>query len=177
MGAGRGGGDAPKLRRLAPESAATVGRFRLLHDSLGVHPLPNPSPSRAHQGGGFQQRRRQAPLTHSRCERKCVHTLARNRGSRAGFQAFTLDARFRGHDEKSPIAHANFCNEVLVPDLDTFGKRGWVEIPPRTQEYMLLAEFRADPEINPLRTPSGRIELYSEEIARFAYDDCPPHPA
>jgi anaerobic selenocysteine-containing dehydrogenase len=23
----------------------------------------------------------------------------------------------------------------------------------------------------------GRIELYSDEIARFAYDDCPLHPA
>ena len=42
---------------------------------------------------------------------------------------------------------------------------------------MLFAEFRADPENNPLRTPSGRIELYSDEIARFADDDCPPHPA
>ena len=26
-------------------------------------------------------------------------------------------------------------------------------------------------------TPSGRIELYSERIAGFGYDDCPPHPA
>jgi anaerobic selenocysteine-containing dehydrogenase len=41
----------------------------------------------------------------------------------------------------------------------------------------LFAEFRADPENHPLRTPSGRIEIYSDEIARFAYDDCPPHPA
>jgi hypothetical protein len=24
--------------------------------------------------------------------------------------------------------------------------------------------------------PFGRIELYSDEIARFGYDDCPPHP-
>jgi hypothetical protein len=28
-----------------------------------------------------------------------------------------------------------------------------------------------------LRTPSGRIELYSDEIVGFAYDDCTPHPA
>ena len=42
---------------------------------------------------------------------------------------------------------------------------------------MLFAEFRADPENNPLRTPSGRTELYSDEIAGFAYDDCPLHPA
>jgi biotin/methionine sulfoxide reductase len=39
-----------------------------------------------------------------------------------------------------------------------------------------LADFRADPEKHKLRTPSGRIELYSDEIAGFGYDDCPPHP-
>jgi biotin/methionine sulfoxide reductase len=41
---------------------------------------------------------------------------------------------------------------------------------------VLLAEFRADPDKHPLRTPSGKLELYSEEIAGFGYDDCPPHP-
>ena len=32
------------------------------------------------------------------------------------------------------------------------------------------------PEKHKLGTPSGRIELYSERIAGFGYDDCPPHP-
>ena len=41
---------------------------------------------------------------------------------------------------------------------------------------MIFGEFRADPEKHKLRTPSGRIELYSEKIAGFGYDDCPPHP-
>ena len=38
---------------------------------------------------------------------------------------------------------------------------------------MLLGEFRADPEAHPLPTPSGRIEIFSERIAGFGYDDCP----
>ncbi len=33
------------------------------------------------------------------------------------------------------------------------------------------------PDAHPLKTPSGKIELYSERIASFGYDDCPPHPA
>ncbi|WP_423822457.1 molybdopterin-dependent oxidoreductase [Salinisphaera sp. SPP-AMP-43] len=41
----------------------------------------------------------------------------------------------------------------------------------------LLADFAADPETNPLATPSGRIELYSATIAGFDYADCPPHPS
>jgi biotin/methionine sulfoxide reductase len=40
----------------------------------------------------------------------------------------------------------------------------------------MFAEFRTDPERNKLPTPSGLIELYSDRIAGFGYDDCPPHP-
>lgn len=41
----------------------------------------------------------------------------------------------------------------------------------------MFADFRADPMAHPLKTPSGRIELYSERIASFGYADCPPHAA
>ena len=39
-----------------------------------------------------------------------------------------------------------------------------------------LSAFRADPEAHPLATPSGKIELASDVIASFGYDDCPGHP-
>ena len=39
-----------------------------------------------------------------------------------------------------------------------------------------LVSFRTAPTVNPLKTPSGKIELYSEDIERFGYEDCPPHP-
>ncbi len=42
---------------------------------------------------------------------------------------------------------------------------------------MLFGDFRADPAKHRLATPSGRIELYSDRIAGFGYDDCPPHPS
>jgi biotin/methionine sulfoxide reductase len=40
-----------------------------------------------------------------------------------------------------------------------------------------FGEFRADPDAHPLKTPSGRIELFSERIASFGLEDCPGHPA
>jgi biotin/methionine sulfoxide reductase len=40
----------------------------------------------------------------------------------------------------------------------------------------MFQQFRHDPDQFRLRTPSGRIELASEVIAGFGYDDCPGHP-
>jgi biotin/methionine sulfoxide reductase len=40
----------------------------------------------------------------------------------------------------------------------------------------LLADFRADPVTHRLATPSGRIEIFSDAIAGFGYDDCAGHP-
>ena len=66
---------------------------------------------------------------------------------------------------------------VELPDFNVFWERGYVELPLPERPFVLFESFRADPVANPLRTPSGRIELYSERIASFGYDDCPPHPA
>jgi biotin/methionine sulfoxide reductase len=93
------------------------------------------------------------------------------------------DAYTKGRDEMAWLRHLyERCrhgagtNAAALPDFDTFWRKGFLEIPPATEEYVLFGEFRADPEKHKLRTPSGKIELYSETIAGFHYDDCPPHP-
>ncbi|MGI9598926.1 MAG: molybdopterin-dependent oxidoreductase [Acidimicrobiales bacterium] len=68
-----------------------------------------------------------------------------------------------------------------APTYDDFVEQGYVAhadmLPMGGSSQVFLQAFRADPEANPLRTPSGLIELYSEVIAAFDYDDCPAHPA
>lgn len=66
---------------------------------------------------------------------------------------------------------------VQLPEFEEFWERGWIELPVRTRDYVLFEEFRADPTAHPLKTPSGKIELYSATIAGFHYSDCPPHPS
>jgi biotin/methionine sulfoxide reductase len=66
-------------------------------------------------------------------------------------------------------------NQAAIPDFDRFWADGFLEIPRGADEYVMFANFRADPERNKLSTPSGRIELFSEKIAGFGYDNCPPH--
>ena len=44
------------------------------------------------------------------------------------------------------------------------------------EAYVRHADFRADPLLNALGTASGRIEIFSQDVAKMGYDDCPPHP-
>jgi biotin/methionine sulfoxide reductase len=64
-----------------------------------------------------------------------------------------------------------------LPDFDEFVAAGQYKLPPRAGREYWLADFRADPKSQPLATPSGKIELYSQRIESFAYDDCPAHAA
>lgn len=67
-------------------------------------------------------------------------------------------------------------NAHTAPDFETFWRQAYLDIPEPQRPFVLFESFREDPAANPLRTPSGRIELYSEKIAGFAYSDSPPHP-
>ncbi|MEK6710667.1 MAG: molybdopterin-dependent oxidoreductase, partial [Nitrospinota bacterium] len=66
---------------------------------------------------------------------------------------------------------------VALPGFEAFWREGWAEVPEPAEPNILYGEFRQDPEAHPLKTPSGKIELYSEAIARANLADCPPHPA
>ncbi|MEM6421341.1 MAG: molybdopterin-dependent oxidoreductase, partial [Pseudomonadota bacterium] len=56
---------------------------------------------------------------------------------------------------------------VALPPWDDFIRGDIVTVPDPSPDQVFLAEFRADPEAHALPTPSGKIELYSERIARF----------
>lgn len=65
--------------------------------------------------------------------------------------------------------------KFAMPDFNEFWKQGYVHFG-EGQNWVRHADFREDPEINPLGTPSGLIEIFSRKIAQFGYDDCPGHP-
>jgi len=64
-----------------------------------------------------------------------------------------------------------------LPPFDEFWAAGLVEVPDVDDDLVFLDDFRASPERAPLRTPSGRIEIFSATIDGFGYKDCPGHPA
>ncbi|OCR23448.1 biotin transporter BioY [Pseudomonas syringae] len=65
---------------------------------------------------------------------------------------------------------------VELPDYDQFWRDGLFEVAYPETDTVLLKPFRDDPDANPLPTPSGKIEIFSERIAGFGYADCPGHP-
>ncbi|EHI48122.1 anaerobic dehydrogenase, typically selenocysteine-containing [SAR116 cluster alpha proteobacterium HIMB100] len=63
-----------------------------------------------------------------------------------------------------------------LPSYDQFRAAGWHKLPLPDTPHVMFADFRADPDAHPLKTPSGRIEIFSETVAGFSYQDCPGHP-
>ncbi len=88
-----------------------------------------------------------------------------------------------GRDEMHWLRHMYDEARILAtergftpPDFDEFWSAGRYEFSSDSKHPVLLGDFRTDPDTNPLGTPSGRIELVSETIRAYHYDDCPAHP-
>ena len=116
-----------------------------------------------------------APVGEARDDHSIFAAVADRFGAR---EAFT-----QGRDEGEwlrwlyTLARQRAAQQAIdMPEFAEFWERGVFRLPPRTQPQVLMEEFRAEPVKAPLRTPSGRIEIFSETIASFGYDDCPGHP-
>jgi biotin/methionine sulfoxide reductase len=93
-------------------------------------------------------------------------------------QAFT-----EGRDSKQWLVHLYETTRRALaekgwdaPDFDEFWRRGELALPSEPDDGGFLRAFRDDPDRHPLPTPSGKVEVFSETIAGFSYDDCPGHP-
>jgi biotin/methionine sulfoxide reductase len=115
------------------------------------------------------------PVGQARDDYAIFSGLARRLGVEAAFTEGRTPEDWVQHlwdQARQRAAEAGF----ELPGLAELRQRETVSLPPAEREAVLLEDFRADPEANPLTTPSGRIEIFSERIAGFGYDDCPGHP-
>lgn len=72
------------------------------------------------------------------------------------------------------------ANRVLMPKFDEFWQANQpVDFTPtdKAARWVRYADFREDPLLNPLGTPSGKIEIFSKKIEAMGYDDCRPYPS
>ena len=63
-----------------------------------------------------------------------------------------------------------------MPSFESFWKEGHIEIPKPQEPNVILSDYRADPNLFPLPTESGKIEIFSELIDSYGYEDCIGHP-
>lgn len=88
-----------------------------------------------------------------------------------------------GRDSRAWLAHLYertraglIAQNVPAPSFEEFWTQGEMMLPQKLDDGGYLRAFRDDPDGKPLKTPSGKIEIYSETIAGFDEADCPPHP-
>ncbi|MFJ4621008.1 molybdopterin-dependent oxidoreductase [Streptomyces sp. NPDC088812] len=69
-------------------------------------------------------------------------------------------------------------DDAALPAFEDFWRDSTAQLPTLRGPFPGSFEaLRADPQASPLTTPSGKIEIFSEEIDSFGYDDCAGHPA
>jgi trimethylamine-N-oxide reductase (cytochrome c) len=109
--------------------------------------------------------------------------------SRTDFEIFTeLCRRFGRHKEYTQGKEERQWLEQLynetreankaafeMPEFDEFWEQGYIQFG-AGEPWVRHADFREDPEINALGTPSGFLEITSRTIESFGYDDCGAHP-
>ncbi|MDP6873254.1 MAG: molybdopterin-dependent oxidoreductase [Alphaproteobacteria bacterium] len=107
------------------------------------------------------------------------HDIFRGMAKKMGF----LDAFTEGREEMDWLRHIYDLSRQRaakggheMPDFDDFWQAGRVDLSPPEEASTFLAGFRADPVAEPLSTPTGKLEIWSDTIADFSYDDCPGHP-
>lgn len=107
------------------------------------------------------------------------HSIFAGLAERLGF----LEAFTEGRDEMAWLRHlwdrsrqeASRVGREL-PTFEDFWEDGYLRLSGGPEIRRYLGPYRDDPEGNPLRTPSGRIEIYSEKIAGFGYAGIAGHP-
>ncbi|QIM67298.1 trimethylamine N-oxide reductase I catalytic subunit [Mannheimia granulomatis] len=113
------------------------------------------------------------PLYDSRSDFEIFRDLCRRFGKEKEYS--------RGMDEMQWVEKLyNDCRKENkgkfdMPAFTEFWKTGYVLFP-EGKPWVRHADFREDPELHALGTPSGFIEIYSNKIASFGYDDCKGHP-
>jgi biotin/methionine sulfoxide reductase len=115
-----------------------------------------------------------APVADARDDYDIFADLAERLGAREKFTEGLSSQQWvrRLYDEARPRAEK--AGHPLPP-FDDFWRDGVLDLATASDEVVMFSDFRKDPAAHPLRTPSGRIELFSERIAGFGYADCPGH--
>ncbi len=115
------------------------------------------------------------PYGASRSDFEIFSNLAESLGFGESFSEGRDELEWVKHLYETSRVRADACG-VSLPDFDTFWDGGQLDIPMDDAGVTPLEEFARAPEAHPLDTPTGKIEIYSQTIARMTHPAIPPHP-
>ncbi|MDD7569469.1 MAG: molybdopterin-dependent oxidoreductase [[Actinobacillus] rossii] len=109
------------------------------------------------------------PATSRKFERRPIYEILADVAKRLGddvYQTFT-----EGRTQHEWVRYLCEQTKTRNPDMPSYEEMKTVGIYKRKcpdEHVVAFKDFRQDPEANPLKTPSGKIEIYSEQLANIA---------
>ncbi|CAM3653633.1 biotin transporter BioY [Rouxiella silvae] len=131
--------------------------------------------SASNDGFMIAMRQHIAPQGESRDDYAIFSALAERLGFGESFTEGRDAAAWIRHLYEGSMPRAQ-ADGIELPPFDEFWQRGKLEYALPDEPQIFLKAFRDNPEASPLTTPSGKIEIFSQTVADFGYEECPGHP-
>jgi len=131
--------------------------------------------SASNDGYMIAMRQHIAPVGEARSDYAIFAALAQQMGFGEAFSEGRDAADWLRHIYQLSVPRAQ-ADGIDLPEFDDFWQQGKLEYARPDAPQILFEDFRRDPEGSPLATPSGKIELFSQTVANFDYEECPGFP-
>ncbi|SFR06479.1 Tat-targeted selenate reductase subunit YnfE [Enterobacter sp. kpr-6] len=109
------------------------------------------------------------PATSPKFERKPIYWILSEVAKRLSPDLHQRFTEGRTQEEWLKYLYAKMlAKDPLLPSYDELKKMGIYKRKDPNGHFVAYKKFRDDPEANPLKTPSGKIEIYSSKLAEIA---------
>ncbi|MFS7161458.1 selenate/tellurate reductase subunit YnfE [Serratia proteamaculans] len=111
------------------------------------------------------------PATSAKFERKGIYEVLSEVARRLGPEVHQKFTEGRTQAQWLQYLYAKMqARDPLLPDYEALRSMGIYKRKDPNGHFVAYKNFRQDPEANPLKTPSGKIEIYSSRLAEIAND-------
>ncbi|WP_044469516.1 DmsA/YnfE/YnfF family dimethyl sulfoxide reductase [Mannheimia massilioguelmaensis] len=109
------------------------------------------------------------PSTSAKFERRGIYDICCEIAKRLGQDVFDKFTEGRTQEQWLQFLYSQMqAKDAALPSYDELKKMGVYKRKDPSGHFIAYKKFRENPEANPLKTPSGKIEIYSEQLAKIA---------
>ncbi|TNV19380.1 dimethyl sulfoxide reductase subunit A [Buttiauxella sp. B2] len=109
------------------------------------------------------------PATKPKFERKPIYWITSEIARRLGPNIYQTFTEGRTQEDWLKYLYAKMLEkDPALPSYEALRAMGIYKRKDPNGHFVAYKEFRADPDTNPLKTPSGKIEIYSSPLAEIA---------